>query len=74
MILLTEQCMHCRLHLSVTITVPRIEVFFLKRIVLMPKPAKCKNEVVIEDAGAVNKSYPDFYKDFNKLGGHADVL
>lgn len=36
--------------------------------------AKCKNEVVIEDAGAVNKSYPDFYKDFNKLGGHADVL
>ncbi len=36
--------------------------------------AKCKNEVIIEDAGAVNKSYPEFYKDFNKLGGHADVL
>lgn len=36
--------------------------------------AKCKNEVIIEDAGAVKKSYPDFFKDFNKLGGHADVL
>lgn len=36
--------------------------------------AKCKGEVIITDAGAVNKSYPDFYKDFNMLGGHADVL
>ncbi len=36
--------------------------------------AKCKGDVIIEDAGAVKKSYPDFYKDFNKLGGHADVL
>ncbi len=35
---------------------------------------KCKGEVIIEDAGAVDKSYPDFYKDFIKLGGHADVL
>lgn len=36
--------------------------------------AKCKGGVIITDAGAVNKSYPDFYKDYNKLGGHADVL
>lgn len=36
--------------------------------------AKCKGEVIITDAGAVNKSYPDFYIDYNKLGGHADVL
>ncbi len=36
--------------------------------------AKCKGEVIIEDAGAVDKSYPDFYKDFIKLGGHIDVL
>ena len=36
--------------------------------------AKCKGEVIITDAGAVNKSYPDFYTDYNKLGGHADVL
>lgn len=36
--------------------------------------AKCKDEVIITDASAVNKSYPDFYIDYNKLGGHADVL
>lgn len=28
----------------------------------------CKNEVIIEDAGAVNKSYPEFFEDFKKLG------
>lgn len=36
--------------------------------------AKCKAEVIIEDAGAVKKSYPEFYNDFVKLGGYADVL
>lgn len=36
--------------------------------------AKCKGEVIITDASAVNKSYPDFYTDYNKLGGHADVM
>lgn len=36
--------------------------------------AKCEGDVIITDAGAVKKSYPDFYKDYNKLGGHADVL
>lgn len=36
--------------------------------------AKCEGEVVIADAGAVKKSYPDFYEDYNKLGGQADVL
>jgi len=28
-----------------------------------------KNEVVINNAEAVNKSYPDFFKDFERLGG-----
>lgn len=36
--------------------------------------AKCEGDVIINDAGAVKKSYPDFYEDYNKLGGHADVL
>ena len=30
---------------------------------------KCKNEVIIERAEAVNKSYPDFWSDYQKLGG-----
>ena len=38
--LLTEQCLHFKLHLSVTIIVPRIGSFFLNRIVLIPKFAK----------------------------------
>ncbi len=29
----------------------------------------CKNEVIIKDAQAVNKSYPKFFEDFVKLGG-----
>ena len=43
-ILLTEQCLQCRLHLSVKITVPRIGSFFRSRIVLTPKAAKCRKE------------------------------
>ena len=29
----------------------------------------CKNNVIIKDAQAVNKSYPKFFKDFESLGG-----
>ena len=28
-----------------------------------------KNTVTIDGAEAVNKSYPDFYKDYEKIGG-----
>ena len=35
---------------------------------------KRKNAVIIKNAQAVSKSYPDFFKDYNKLGGNADVL
>ena len=31
-------------------------------------------ETVIENAQAVNKSYPEFFSDFKKLGGRADVI
>lgn len=30
---------------------------------------KCKNEVTLKNAQAVKKSYPDFWKDFENLGG-----
>lgn len=33
----------------------------------------CVNPVEIEDAMAVKKSYPDFYRDYEKLGGTVDV-
>lgn len=42
--LLTEQCLHFKLHLSVSIIVPRIGSCFLKRTVLMPNFAKCKKD------------------------------
>lgn len=34
----------------------------------------CKGDVIIRNAEAVNKSYPAFFDDFNRLGGKADVL
>ena len=33
----------------------------------------CENDTVINDAQAVNKSYSDFFNDYNSLGGKADV-
>ena len=35
---------------------------------------RCKGDVTILGAEAVNKSYPAFYDDFNHLGGHAHVV
>jgi 3-phosphoshikimate 1-carboxyvinyltransferase len=35
---------------------------------------RCKGDVIIRHAQAVNKSYPSFFDDFNKLGGKANVL
>lgn len=35
---------------------------------------RCTGEVTILDADAASKSYPSFYHDFNRLGGHADVV
>lgn len=34
----------------------------------------CKNKVVIHGAECINKSYPAFFNDYNKLGGKADVI
>jgi len=34
----------------------------------------CKNKVVIKGAEAVNKSYPDFFKEFERLGGKVNVI
>lgn len=33
-----------------------------------------KGETVISDAESINKSYPSFFDDYNKLGGKADVI
>ncbi|MBE6771914.1 MAG: 3-phosphoshikimate 1-carboxyvinyltransferase [Ruminococcaceae bacterium] len=35
---------------------------------------RCEGDVIIRNAEAVNKSYPAFFKDYNKLGGNARVL
>lgn len=34
----------------------------------------CKGNVEITDSNAVEKSYPDFFDDFNKMGGNVNVL
>lgn len=34
----------------------------------------CEKTVIIHDAQAVNKSYPNFFEDYRKLGGKADVI
>ncbi len=35
---------------------------------------RCKGNVIIRNAEAVNKSYPAFFDDYNRLGGKANVL
>ena len=34
----------------------------------------CNGKIEITDSNAVEKSYPDFFNDFNKMGGNADVI
>jgi 3-phosphoshikimate 1-carboxyvinyltransferase len=34
----------------------------------------CKDKIEITDNRAVEKSYPDFFADFNKMGGNANVI
>ena len=34
----------------------------------------CKEPVVIKGAECVEKSYPDFFRDYIKLGGNANVI
>ncbi len=34
----------------------------------------CKGNVEITDSNAVEKSYPDFFNDFNKMGGNVNVF
>lgn len=35
---------------------------------------KCKNPVTISDCESINKSYPQFFNDYNALGGNAHVV
>ncbi|MBQ9764616.1 MAG: 3-phosphoshikimate 1-carboxyvinyltransferase [Lachnospiraceae bacterium] len=45
------------------------------RIAMMSAIAalRCNEEVIIDNAEAVNKSYPTFYEDYNKLGGKVEI-
>ena len=53
-----------------------VDSFNDHRIVMSAAVAsqKCENCVIINDAQAVNKSYPEFFEDFNSLGGDANVM
>lgn len=35
---------------------------------------RCAEPVTIKNANCIKKSYPEFYHDFEKLGGHIDVI
>ena len=35
--------------------------------------ACCKGEIICTDALSINKSYPDFYRDYNSVGGKAEL-
>lgn len=60
----------------VRLTGGEIDSFNDHRIVMAAAIAStvCKNPVIIKNAGAVRKSYPDFFRDFKNLGGTADVI
>lgn len=53
-----------------------VDSFNDHRIVMAAAVAACicENPVIIHDAQAVNKSYPNFFEDYKKLGGKADVI
>ncbi len=53
-----------------------VESFNDHRIVMAAAVAavRCENAVTIRNADAVNKSYPEFFNDYNKLGGNACVM
>ena len=36
--------------------------------------ARTMGDIVVTDPYSINKSYPDFYKDYNNLGGKANVI
>lgn len=36
--------------------------------------SRCGGDITCSDAMSINKSYPDFFKDYNSIGGKADVL
>ncbi len=53
-----------------------VDSFGDHRIVMAAAAASviCENDVIINGEEAVNKSYPDFFRDFRSLGGEADVI
>lgn len=54
----------------------RVDSFNDHRIAMSAAIASviCSDKVTINGAEAVNKSYPAFFKDFNSLGGRANVI
>ena len=53
-----------------------VDSFNDHRIVMAAAVASvfCKREIIIKNAEAVEKSYPDFFEVFKSLGGRADVI
>lgn len=53
-----------------------VEGFNDHRIVMAASitAVRTDGEIIINDAQSINKSYPNFFNDYNKLGGNANVI
>lgn len=56
------------------VAMQRIATYNDHRMAMAFAPMALKTNVIIEDAGVVSKSYPDFWKDLAKLGFHSKAL
>lgn len=56
------------------VSMQRIATYNDHRMAMAFAPMALKTNVIIEDAGVVSKSYPDFWKDLAKLGFHSKAL
>ncbi len=52
----------------------RIATYNDHRMAMAFAPLALKTDLIIEDAGVVSKSYPDFWKDLAQLGFHSKAL
>lgn len=64
------------IHGKPTLTGGTVDSYGDHRIVMSAAVAslKCTDCVIINNAQAVSKSYPEFFNDFNSLGGDANVM
>ena len=69
-ITVTEHSLHLKESRRI-VPMQSIQTYNDHRMAMAFAPLALKTKLIIEDAGVVSKSYPDFWKDMAKLGFHA---